>query len=116
MRHINGLNLTVHPFGDEWTWDATTGGRSPMVFDDVASATFHAQIVKSEYVALDVDEDWPTTFWSAIYDNEPNPRTEDGYDQDGSSMLYGYVTPAGKFVQCHDESLIPLDSQGGYAA
>jgi len=104
------LYLTVHPFDDEWLWDALTNNEKPAVFAEIEAAVELARRAKDDYVALGVDADWETTFWSAIYDSVADPAKYAG----SASRLVGFVDPGGGFHKCFDSLLVPTTPDGGF--
>ena len=116
---MSHYHYTVHPFGDEWTWDQRTNGELPSVFGNLGDAIAHAVQVKEDYCEQTNSVEWQTTFWSAIYDNvgdlsDYNWRRPEMYDGDDSTLI-GYVDPDGNFHKCFESTKIPTTPDGGYA-
>lgn len=82
---------TVHPFGDEWTWDPATGGREADTRRSIEEVTELAIAVKESYA--DVDPEWRLRFWSEIWVWPEFPHTSNV-----SGRVVGFVTHDGEFI------------------
>lgn len=108
-RAIGAVYYTVHPFGDEWTWEPDTGGREPWVTTSISSAVSHAITVKREYIEVTPEADWQDTFWSFVYASDRRPRMGGPWE----GVAVGWVDPWGEY---HQGDKPPLDASGSYLA